>query len=233
MNGNSLLRERQYELFLDKKFSHYMAKICIANKIQNQELLLQKIRKKDEILKNTALKLRVFQEKTMITADAEQLLGIEGNAARYFFHEYYREMDWMGRYPRTKIDRNNVLLDIGYTFLFHFIEALLVLYGFDVYEWFYHKRFYQRKSLVCDVEEPFRPIIDEAIRKAYNLGQIQEKDFGFSQGQYFLKPDAVKKYSGIFARAILAEKENMYNYVYALYRYVLDTKREFPYYYFS
>jgi len=83
----------------------------------------------------------------------------------------------MGRYPRTKIDKNNLLLDMGYTFLFHFIETLLCLYGFDLYEGFYHKRFYQRKSLVCDVQEPFRCIIDEALKKAYNLGRISEKDF--------------------------------------------------------
>ena len=96
-------------------------------------------------------------------------------------------MDWMGRYPRTKIDKNNLLLDMGYTFLFHFLEALLLLYGFDIYEGFYHRRFYQRKSLVCDIEEPFRAIIDEAMRKSFNLGQIKNSDFGFTNGQYFLK----------------------------------------------
>ena len=96
-------------------------------------------------------------------------------------------MDWIGRYPRTKIDKNNLLLDMGYTFLFHFLKALLLLYGFDIYEGFYHRRFYQRKSLVCDIEEPFRAIIDEAMRKSFNLGQIKDSDFGFANGQYFLK----------------------------------------------
>lgn len=142
-------------------------------------------------------------------------------------------MDWMGRYPRTKIDKNNVLLDMGYTFLFHFIEALLLLYGFDVYEGFYHTRFYQRKSLVCDVEEPFRPIIDEAIRKAYNLGQISDKDFGFANGGYFLKGESIKKFSTIFARAILAQKEEIYDYVRDFYGYILDNSRPLPFYNFS
>ena len=52
-------------------------------------------------------------------------------------------------------------MDIGYTYLFNFIDALLRLYGFDTYLGFYHKEFYQRKSLVCDVVEPFRCIIDK------------------------------------------------------------------------
>lgn len=187
LNGNILLREKQYTTFRDEKERMLFAKICISNKIQNQELLLEKIRKKDEILKNTSKKLHTLAGSASVSEDSKQLLGIEGNAAKYFFHEYYRDMDWIGRYPRTKIDKNNTLLDMGYTFLFHFIEALLVLYGFDIYEGFYHTRFYQRKSLVCDIEEPFRPIIDEALRKAFHLGQIRDADFVFKNGQYSLR----------------------------------------------
>lgn len=232
MNGNILLRERQYTLFRDPVESIQFSRHCITNKIQNQEALLKKIRAKDDILKNTSLKLHRLATDAYICHDRERLLGIEGNAAKYFFHEYYREMDWIGRYPRTKIDRNNLLLDMGYTFLFHFIEATLCLYGFDLYEGFYHQRYYQRKSLVCDVEEPFRPIIDEAMRRAYNLGQIGEKDFGFTNGSYFLKGDMIKKYSRIFSRAILDHREDIYRYIYGLYRYTLDPTRTFPFYQF-
>ncbi len=84
---------------------------------------------------------------------------------------------------------------------------MLLLYGFDVYEGFYHTRFYQRKSLVCDIEEPFRPIIDEAIKKAFHLGQISDKDFGYKNGMYYLQPTSIKKFSKIFAKAILSHKE--------------------------
>lgn len=128
MNGNILLRERQYSTFRDSGSSALFARTCISNKITNQRMLLQKIREKDEILRNTADKLHSLANEAYVCSDSERLLGIEGNAARYFFHEFYREMDWMGRYPRTKIDKNNLLLDMGYTFLFHFIEALLCLY---------------------------------------------------------------------------------------------------------
>lgn len=233
MNGNILLREKQYALFRDKEKATHLARICISNKIQNQELLLKKIRARDEIRKHTADKLHRLAGDALVCGDPERLLGIEGNAAKYFFHEYYSEMDWMGRYPRTKIDKNNLLLDIWYTFLFHFIEATLCLYGFDLYEGFYHRRFYQRKSLVCDVEEPFRPVIDEAIRKAYNLGQISDKDFWFSNGSYFLQSEAIGKYSKLFSRAILNHREAMYAYVYELYRYILDDNKNFPFYQFS
>lgn len=232
-NGNILLREKQYSLFKKENFGEILASHTITNKILNQENLLKKIRKKDEILKNTHKKLHNLAIETTICRDNKKLLWLEWNAAKYFFHEYYRELDWIGRYPRTKIDKNNVLLDMGYTFLFHFIEALLLLYGFDVYEWFYHTRFYQRKSLVCDIEEPFRPIIDEAIRKAFSLGQISEKDFWYKNGMYYLQPTSIKKFSTIFAKAILARKLEIYDYIRDFYRFTLDSSRELPYYNFS
>lgn len=233
MNGNILLRERQYNLFRDAEKSLNIANACIANKIQNQEILLRKLRSRDEILKNTWDKLHSLAANANIASDSQRLLWIEWNAAKYFFHEYFREMDWMGRYPRSKIDKNNLLLDIGYTFLFHFIEALLCLYWFDLYEGYYHKRFYERKSLVCDVEEPFRCIVDHAIRKAYNLGRIQDSDFWYSNGSYHLKPESIGKYSHIFSRAILDNREDIYDYVQWFYRYILDSSKQPPYYVFS
>ena len=58
---------------------------------------------------------------------------------------------------------------------FNCMDSLLRLYGFDTYKGFYHKLFFQRKSLACDVMEPFRCVIDKQILKAFNLGQIDEK----------------------------------------------------------
>jgi len=90
--------------------------------------------------------------------------------------------------PRTRNDIINFLMDIGYSFLYNFIEANLCLYGFDVYKGVYHKLFYERKSLACDLVEPFRCIIDKKIRKMHNLGQINEQDFKFKNGEYTILP---------------------------------------------
>ncbi|MBS9783960.1 type V CRISPR-associated endonuclease Cas1 [Candidatus Gracilibacteria bacterium] len=228
-NGNIELRAKQYELFGNKKEKQKIANNCISNKILNQENTLKSIRNNKEIYKGIAKKLHYLAGESVIASDLNTLLGIEGNAAKYFFHNFYRDMDWMGRYPRTKIDINNTLLDMGYTYLFHFLEGLLSIYGFDIYEGFFHTRYFQRKSLVCDVQEPFRVIIDKALRKAYNLGQINPKDFGCKNNMYYIKPKYIGKYSYIFSKAILENKKMMYDYVYALYRYVGDSSRPLPY----
>lgn len=43
----------------------------------------------------------------------------------------------------------------------------------DVYCGVLHTMFYMRKSLVCDVMEPFRAIVDEQVKKSLNLGQFK------------------------------------------------------------
>jgi CRISPR-associated protein Cas1 len=63
----------------------------------------------------------------------------------------------------------------------------LRLYGFDVYKGFYHKLFFNRKSLASDIMEPFRCVIDKALLKAFNLKQINEKDFKIVDGRYVLE----------------------------------------------
>ena len=89
--------------------------------------------------------------------------------------------------PGVKPDATNLLLDMGYTFLFNFIDALLLLFGFDSYKGCYHKLFFQRKSLSCDVVEPFRCIIEKQILKSYHLKQINKDDFFIEQWKYALK----------------------------------------------
>lgn len=235
LNGNTLLREKQHEIFsIKNKDTGLLAQNIVWNKIHNQEMLLRKIRSKNPILIDTADRLHTYLLDTIWNHDIDSLLWVEWNAARYFFMEFFREMEWMGRFPWTKRDINNTLLDMGYTFLFHFIEWLLLLYGFDVYEGFYHRRFYERKSLVCDLVEPFRCIIDLTIRKSYNLGQINPKDFFESNGGYHIRPECIQKYSRIFSRAILDNKEEMYLFIRWFYRHILSPEdHKFPKFLFS
>ena len=72
--------------------------------------------------------------------------------------------------------------------------------------------------------EPFRCIIDLAIRKAYNLGQIDKKDFHESNGGYSIKPEHIKKYSRLFSRAILDNREDMYIFVRGFYRHIMASE---------
>jgi len=223
--GHYLLREKQYLMPEDDEF--LMAKKLIKNKILNQKKLI------DNKNKKTGLSLPEFidsvDKKIDECVDNKELLGIEGNFSRLFFHNYFKEIEWRRRAPRTREDIPNFLLDIGYTFLFNFIDSILRLHGFDTFKGFYHKLFFQRKSLACDIIEPFRSIIDKQLLKSFNLGQINEKDFIISNYSFELPFKKRDKYTSIFLEAIMNKKEEIFLYINQFYRSVMDNKKnEFP-----
>lgn len=218
--GNFLLREKQYGCSYD--FS--IAKKIIYNKMQNQLFLMKSLRYKTADEVEAIACLEALLAKVPFSRVSAELMGVEGNASKLFFETYFKNMGFTGRRPRCKTDIYNVLLDIGYTCLFNFVEANLELYGFDTYRGFFHKQFYQRKSLVCDVIEPFRCLIDRRVRKSYNLKQIDPDHFGFGNGQYYLKRAYSKKYSQLFLKEILSHKESIFLYVQSFYRAFIREK---------
>lgn len=223
--GNTILRRKQYEYNgID------IARLLVENKISNQMGLLKTIREKENELKIAIQKMSDYAKQALSANDLQVLLGIEGSSTRLFFGLWYADMGWQFRRPRTKCDIINTTLDIGYTFLFNFIECMLNLYGFDLYQGVYHRQFYQRKSLVCDIVEPFRCIIDKQVKRAYNLKQLQPKDFWEDRGQFFLKKEKQKEYAKWILPALLEHKEAIFMYVQTYYRCFIRTKtiEEYP-----
>ena len=224
--GNVLLRKKQYSYDKTEIASH-----VIANKIHNQTFLLKKKRKKTEEEKEVIAKLEQYEKDVLQpNLSVQEIMGIEGISAKLYFKTLFAEYNWQGRLPRVKNDITNTLMDIGYTILFNIVNALLEMYGFDVYVGILHTQFFHRKSLVCDLEEPFRPIVDAAILKALNLGQINEKDFWKNQNQYILPWKNSKKYVGIILEALLEYKNEIFIYLQSYYRAFMRDKpiEEFP-----
>lgn len=226
MEGNTLLRRYQYAYNdLD------LAKYIVANKIANQKAALMKIRRKNPTIKEAIDMLEkhllMLGSKTM---DLNGIMGIEGSAARCYFPQIFSNTIWKSRKPRIKTDYLNACLDIGYTILFNIIDGLINVYGFDEYCGVLHRSFYMRKSLVCDLMEPFRPIVDWIIRKAINLEQFKKEDFQVSNGKYQLDWKKSGKYTQIFLEGILEYKTEIFLYVQGYYRSFMKHKtiEEFP-----
>lgn len=223
--GNTLLRQKQYE---EQDLS--IAQHLVHNKIQQQAATLKHIREKDDRLKVTIKKLQEYQSKLPNDLlGLQDLLGLEGIAARIYFKGMFGDLNWKGRKPRAKQNSTNTLLDIGYTLLFHLVEGLLNQYGFDTYRGIYHQQFYKRKSLVCDLVEPFRPIVDSRIRKAYNMGQVNEKDFHINQGQYRLFGKNSTKYTTFLLEELVSYKQEIFLYIQEYYRCFMRDKEVVDY----
>ena len=213
-SGNFLLRERQYTASCGAE----LARKIVHNKILNQRSLLMSIRNKTNEERAAIERISTYLQQTPQAIDRQVLLGLEGKSAQEYFRAYFGNMAWNGRKPRIKHDIPNLLLDIGYTYLFNLMECLLRLYGFDVYKGVYHTLFFQRKSLVCDLVEPFRCIIDQALKRAYGLKQVNEKDFEKQRHRYILPFKHNKKYTRIFLEALMKHKTDMFLYVQSWYR---------------
>ncbi len=223
---NFVLRKKQYEKTEEEMLE--IAKNIVFLKTQNQLNLLKQTREKPEFLKDDIEKVKEIIDKISSAQTYENLLWYEWNVSKLFFSNYFWPIWWNRREPRTKTDIKNLLLDMWYTYLFHFIEALLRLYWFDNYYWVYHRTWYQRKSLALDLMEPFRCLIDKALLKSYNLKQINSKDFNFSNWQYILPWQNSKKYSSIFLKEIMNYKKEIFFFIKDYYKYFMKWRNEFP-----
>ena len=101
--------------------------------------------------------------------------------------------------------------------IFSFVDSLLECYGFDTYVGFLHRQFYMRKSLVCDMVEPFRVLIDMQLKKGINLRQIKEDDFILINRQWRLRYENSAKYVRLFATPLLDNKDEIFRYISSFY----------------
>ena len=215
-DGNTLLKRKQYT-----NNSNDIAIRIVKNKIANQCLTLQQVRDKNELEKEAIAKLKEYYLEVDNCADVHPLMAYEGLASKVYFSNHFNNILWRGRQPRVKRDSCNCVLDIGYTLLFSFVDAILLSFGFDTYVGVLHKQFYMRKSLTCDIVEPFRFVVDKAVKKAYNLRQIQEEHFKVEKGIYKLKYENNKKYILFLMQAILDIKDDIFKYIQSYYRCVM------------
>ena len=219
MEGNTLLRKHQYEYT-----ENDIGRKIEQNKIKNQSQILKNIRGKNQIMKEGIELLDKMVVQLEQQLEYLEVMGIEGNAARVYFSRVFDNVDWKGRKPRIKNDYVNVTLDIGYTMLFNIVDAILQVYGFDTYYGVFHKCFYMRKSLVCDLMEPIRPVVDYQERKSINLGQCKENDFEVVNNRWCLKYKSNPQYIQFLMNAILEYKDDIFLYIQQYYRFFMKRK---------
>jgi len=186
---NVFLRRNQFRLAEQEYFARTIARRLVAGKIRNQRTLLQ--RNHVEPNRQTLAGMKEMAERAEEAASSEELLGIEGNAARMYFGEFAGmmkpddvegasplpfEMD--GRNRRPPRDPVNAMLSLGYSLLTKDLTVACYAVGFDPYVGFYHQPRFGRPALALDLMEPFRSlIVDSAVLTAVNTGMVTARDF--------------------------------------------------------
>lgn len=188
---NIFLRRTQFRLADQEWFARSIARRLVAGKIRNQRTMLQ--RNHVEPRSESLLGLKQMAEQAERAQSLEELLGIEGNAARIYFGdlagmikseeddaapaEPFR-FDFAGRNRRPPRDAVNALLSLAYSLLGKDLTIACYAVGFDPYLGFYHQPRFGRPALALDLMEPFRPLIaDSAVLSAINTRMVTPRDF--------------------------------------------------------
>jgi CRISPR-associated protein Cas1 len=187
---NIFLRRTQFRLADEEWFSLSLARQLVAGKIRNQRTMLQ--RNHVEPSSATLAGLKWMAEESERAERIDELLGIEGNAARMYFHDFSGmiklaesngedsqfRFDFVGRNRRPPRDAVNALLSLAYSLLVKDFTIACYAVGFDPYLGYYHQPRFGRPALALDLMEPFRPLIaDSAVLTAINSRMVTAKDF--------------------------------------------------------
>jgi CRISP-associated protein Cas1 len=185
---NVFLRRAQFRLAEEEYFARSLARRLVEGKIRNQRTLLQ--RNHIEPRQATLTALKEMAERAQEAKSLEELLGIEGNAARLYFGDFAGmikleggdeegfRFDFAGRNRRPARDPVNAMLSLGYSLLAKDLTVTCYAVGFDPYVGYYHQPRFGRPALALDLMEPFRPlIVDSVVLTAINTGMVTTRDF--------------------------------------------------------
>jgi CRISPR-associated endonuclease Cas1/CRISPR-associated protein Cas4 len=211
---NVELRSEQFAAARDSERSLAVARAVVAAKIRNARVLL---RRNGNASRGDLGLLAGYARRALGVPDAEELLGLEGNAAKIYYGGFssmlkatggdgFGAFDFEGRNRRPPRDPINALLSFAYSLLTKDWVVTLTTVGLDPLMGFYHQPRYGKPALALDLMEPFRPVIaDSTVVSAVNNGEIQPGDFVDREGGVLLRPAARKRLIAAYERR-LAQK---------------------------
>ena len=186
---NVFLRKRQFALSEEGFFCLSVAREFVAAKIRNQRTLLRRNHIEPPAI--ALAQLKRYAEAAMNAEELDELLGIEGNAARIYFANFNGlvkaendgagapftfEFTWRNRRP--PVDPVNALLSFAYSLLTKDLTIICHSVGLDPFIGFFHQPRFGRPALALDLMEEFRPLIaDSVVIGAINTGMVTTGDF--------------------------------------------------------
>lgn len=184
---NVFLRMAQFALANSAWFPLKVARKLVAGKIRNQRTMLLRNHLEPPATVLQALKELIGNAENARALD--ELLGLEGYAARLYFQEFAGlikaqgaagefSFDFTSRNRRPPRDPVNALLSLAYSLLAKDLTIACYAVGFDPLVGFYHQPRFGRPALALDLMEPFRPLIaDSAVLNAINTRMVTARDF--------------------------------------------------------
>lgn len=207
IKGNVILREQQYQSFLDEKQSLEIARNCIFGKIHNARWILERATRDHgmqidvEEVKAASAYLKKSLVYVQNCQSKEQLRGFEGEAAKVYFSVFNelilqqkKDFNFQGRNRRPPLDNVNAVLSFVYTLLTNTYTSALETVGLDSYVGYFHTERPGRVSLSLDLMEELRPVFAERfVLSLINKKMISKKNFKKKENGAVLMDDTARK----------------------------------------
>jgi CRISPR-associated protein Cas1 len=202
---NVFLRKAQFRLADSDPFCRKLSAGLVAGKIRNQRTML--LRNHIEPPESALAEMKEMAARAERAATLDELLGLEGNAARLYFGAFSGllkaedggnqslSFDFHSRNRRPPKDPVNALLSYSYSLLVKDLTVACYAVGFDPLMGFFHQPRFGRPALALDLMEPMRPLIaDSAVITAINNRMLAPSDFLRAGNSVAMTPDARKKF---------------------------------------
>lgn len=186
---NVFLRHAQFKYLEERSNRELLARCYVLGKIANMRTHLVKRKKRvnNPLLYENCIRLSAIYDKLEIqSCDLDSIRGFEGIATRNYFSAFSTmittpDFVFKGRNRRPPQDEVNALLSLGYTFLMNQVMTATYICGLDPYMGALHEISYGRQSLVLDLMEEFRPLIDNLIITLINRKEIRLEHFSYNK----------------------------------------------------
>ncbi len=171
-------RIKQYEAYSNPTGVE-IAKTIVKAKIEAQALLLEKYGIQCTNQRNGTLmnlqKIKANSVKEIRT----KIHGIEGHFGKFYFNEliklFPKEFRPHIRYSYKAVDITNNIFNLSYEVLKWEVYKSIINAHLDPFLGFLHSIQHGKPSLVCDLQEPYRPLVDDFLINY--LRDLKPKDF--------------------------------------------------------
>ncbi|NLK63003.1 MAG: CRISPR-associated endonuclease Cas1 [Fusobacteria bacterium] len=209
---NIVLRLEQYKNSLNMNFKLKISKDFVKSKLINYIELLNR-RNIGELKGKLTEDIKIITnslENLKLKDDLNQVRGIEGYATKVYFNcmkKLIKKEDFIFTkrvfYPPT--DRINSILSFGYSLLYNEVFIAMNNVGLDPYFGNLHNVTASKKTLLFDMVEEFRSIIDEFIITLINRNEIIKDDLYQNKNTFYFTKEGMKKFIRKFEFFLLSK----------------------------
>lgn len=185
---------QQLLVFKDADKALYCAREIVASRLRHMKETLRQ-----RALGGQAPVLDRAIKNLSQTDNLASLRGVEGSATREYFSLLAtlvpEAFGFNGRNRRPPRDPFNVLLSLGYTVLYGYVESIVQVTGLLPQMGFYHQGRGQHAALASDLMEPFRHLVERTALTVLLRKELSMDDFSQTPaGACLMSNPARRKY---------------------------------------